>query len=204
MREHKLESFKMNPLILKLDISGRPLRWVSKEAGALLYCRDQVVWEAGKSAVRLHGGMSRVTGERSFLDVNTIIATRGVDAKLATQRTVPTLTNTQLFRRDGFMCMYCGNHFSARELTRDHVLPVSRGGKDRWENVVSACRPCNHRKGNWTLDELDRLGMRLLAVPYVPNHAEALILGNRRILTDQMEFLRAQCSRSPGFRDDES
>ena len=81
MREHKLESFKMNPLILKLDISGRPLRWVSKEAGALLYCRDQVVWEAGKSAVRLHGGMSRVTGERSFLDVNTIIATRGVDAK---------------------------------------------------------------------------------------------------------------------------
>ena len=187
----------MTPLILKLDVSGRPLRWVSKEEGALLYCRDQVVWEAGKSSVRLRGGMSRLTGERSFLDVNTIIATRGIDTKLATQRSVPALTNTQLFRRDGFLCMYCGDRFSMRELTRDHVLPVSRGGNDIWENVVTSCRPCNHRKGSWTLKEIDRIGMRLVAVPYIPNHAEALILGNRRILSDQMEFLRAQCSRSP-------
>ena len=47
----------MNPLILKLDVSGRPLRWVSKEAGALLYCKNQVVWEAGKSAVRCQFGV---------------------------------------------------------------------------------------------------------------------------------------------------
>ena len=203
MREHKLESFKMNPLILKLDISGRRYVGFPKRQGR---CCIVVIRSSGRPASPQCVCMVVCRGKREtfVLDVNTIIATRGVDAKLATQRAVPTLTNTQLFRRDGFMCMYCGNHFSARELTRDHVLPVSRGGKDRWENVVSACRPCNHRKGNWTLDELDRLGMRLLAVPYVPNHAEALILGNRRILTDQMEFLRAQCSRSPGFRDDES
>lgn len=186
----------MDALILKLDLSGRPLRWVSKEMGALLYCRGQVVWEAGDTVVRLHGGVSRRSGEQSFLDVNTIIATRGVDTKLAGYRAVPSLTNTQLFRRDAFMCMYCGQHFPARELTRDHVVPVSKGGRDVWENVVTSCRPCNHRKGNWSLDDLEGMGMRLLAVPYAPNHAEALILGNRRILADQMAFLRAQCSKN--------
>ena len=188
----------MNAMILKLDVSGRPLRWISKEEGALLYCRGQVAWEAGDSAVRLHGGVSRLTGVRSFLDVNTIIATRGVDVPLAKLRSVPVLTNTDLFRRDENLCLYCGNRFSTRDLTRDHVMPVSRGGKDAWENVVTACRPCNHRKGNWTLKEIDRLGMRLLAVPYAPNYAEALILDNRRILTDQMAFLKSQCLRMPG------
>ncbi|MEM7408380.1 MAG: HNH endonuclease [Pseudomonadota bacterium] len=187
----------MDALILKCDVSGRPLRWVSKEVGALLYCRDQVAWEAGDTTVRLHGGVSRMTGARSFMDVNTIIATRGVDAKLARLRAVPALTNTHLFRRDNNICMYCGESFATRDLTRDHVVPVSRGGKDVWENVVTACRPCNHRKGNWTPEEIDRVGMRLLAVPYAPNHAEALILGNRRILADQMAFLRSQCSRAP-------
>lgn len=185
----------MDALILKLDLSGRPLRWVSKEMGALLYCRDQVVWEAGDSVVRLHGGLSRRTGARSFLDVNTIIATRGVDVKLAAHRMVPALTNTQLFRRDSNMCMYCGQNFTTKELTRDHVVPVSKGGSDVWENVVTSCRPCNHRKGNWSVRELEGMGMRLLAVPYAPNHAEALILGNRRILADQMAFLRAQCTK---------
>jgi hypothetical protein len=188
----------MNAMILKLDVSGRPLRWVSKEEGALLYCRNQVVWEAGASVVRLHGGISRLTGQRSFMDVNTIIATRGVDVQLAKQRAVPALTNPHLFRRDGNMCLYCGERFATRELTRDHVVPVSRGGKDVWQNVVTACRSCNHRKGNWTVREIDQFGMRLLAVPYAPNHAEALILGNRRILIDQMAFLKLQCSRAPG------
>lgn len=188
----------INAMILKLDVSGRPLRWISKEEGALLYCRGQVVWEAGESAVRLHGGVSRLTGVRSFLDVSSIIATRGVDVQLAKLRSVPVLTNTDLFRRDENICLYCGNRFSALDLTRDHVMPVSRGGTDVWENVVTACRPCNHGKGNWTLKEIERLGMRLLAVPYAPNHAEVLILGNRRILTDQMAFLKSQCSRMPG------
>lgn len=77
-------------------------------------------------------------------------------------------------------------------LTRDHVKPVSRGGKDQWSNVVAACRICNTRKGNRLPEEAH---MPLLAVPYVPNWAEYLALSNRRILVDQMDFLKSQFSQ---------
>ncbi|MGH8594084.1 MAG: HNH endonuclease, partial [Gammaproteobacteria bacterium] len=65
----------------------------------------------------------------------------------------------------------------------------SRGGHDRWSNVVTACRSCNTRKGNRLAEEV---GIALLAVPYVPNWAEFLALSNRRILADQMQFLKSQ------------
>jgi 5-methylcytosine-specific restriction endonuclease McrA len=69
------------------------------------------------------------------------------------------------------------------------VHPVSRGGRDIWENVVSACYACNSRKGNRTPQQA---GMPLLAVPYRPSWIEHLILSNRNILADQMAFLKAQ------------
>src|SRR3546814_5368592 len=65
-------------------------------------------------------------------------------------------------------------------------MPASRGGASIWENCVTACRSCNQRKDDRTPEEAN---MRLLAVPYIPNLAEYLILSNRRILADQMEFL---------------
>ena len=62
------------------------------------------------------------------------------------------VTNTFLFARDDYTCMYCGRHreeLKGRQfLTRDHVLPISRGGGNTWDNVVTACSPCNNRKGN--------------------------------------------------------
>jgi 5-methylcytosine-specific restriction endonuclease McrA len=90
--------------------------------------------------------------------------------------------------------MYCGGEHREIELTRDHVIPLSKGGKDRWSNVVTACRQCNTRKGNRTPEIAN---MPLLAVPYVPNWAEFLALSNRRILMDQMEFLKTQFSGRP-------
>ena len=72
--------------------------------------------------------------------------------------------------------------------------PRSRGGGDDWENVVTACKPCNARKDNMTIKEAERIGIRLLAVPYRPNLAEGLILQNRNILADQMQFLSARGS----------
>ena len=101
------------------------------------------------------------------------------------------LTNRTLFQRDRNLCLYCGREFSVRDLTCDHVLPASRGGRNVWENCVAACRACNQRKNNRTPEEAR---MKLLAVPYTPNLAEYLILSNRRILVDQMAFLKA-CSR---------
>ena len=57
-----------------------------------------------------------------------------------------------LFLRDLYTCQYCLETFSTSELTVDHVVPYSRGGKTRWDNCVAACKSCNSRKGNklWT------------------------------------------------------
>jgi 5-methylcytosine-specific restriction endonuclease McrA len=65
-------------------------------------------------------------------------------------------------------------------------VPSSKGGQDIWMNVVSACSKCNQKKDDLTLQES---GMTLLYAPYIPSRAEHLILANRRILADQMEFL---------------
>ncbi|RJP19055.1 MAG: HNH endonuclease [Candidatus Omnitrophota bacterium] len=67
--------------------------------------------------------------------------------------------------RDGFICQYCGEQFSPDELTLDHVIPISRGGHDSWSNVVTACKHCNHKKGNNLLEEL---GMNVLSRPRRP------------------------------------
>jgi 5-methylcytosine-specific restriction endonuclease McrA len=70
-----------------------------------------------------------------------------------------------VLKRDGNRCQYCGRVF--RELTLDHILPVSRGGRDDWENVVAACRDCNRKKGNRTPDEA---GLTLFARPRRPHY----------------------------------
>ena len=60
----------------------------------------------------------------------------------------PAFTRFNVFLRDGFTCQYCGGRFPTQDLTFDHVVPRSRGGKTTWENVVTACSSCNLRKGN--------------------------------------------------------
>jgi len=67
------------------------------------------------------------------------------------------LTRREIFIRDNFTCQYCGRH--GHELTIDHVIPRSRGGLHTWENVVSACRTCNHRKGGKSVAEA-RMSLR--------------------------------------------
>jgi 5-methylcytosine-specific restriction endonuclease McrA len=57
-------------------------------------------------------------------------------------------TRFNVFLRDHFRCQYCGAEFSSKDLTFDHVVPRSRGGETRWDNVLAACEPCNTRKGS--------------------------------------------------------
>ncbi|HJK95962.1 MAG TPA: HNH endonuclease [Polyangiaceae bacterium LLY-WYZ-14_1] len=73
--------------------------------------------------------------------------------------------------RDGFTCQYCQRTLPVRELTCDHVLPRTRGGATGWENIVTACRPCNERKGNRTPAEA---AMLLPAPPKAPRWLPAL------------------------------
>ena len=97
-----------------------------------------------------------------------------------------------LFRRDQHICAYCGNRFLVGDLSRDHVQPVSKGGPNIWTNVVTACHSCNKYKDDRTPEQA---GMELYYVPYTPNRAEWLILQNRKILADQMDFLIAKVPR---------
>jgi 5-methylcytosine-specific restriction endonuclease McrA len=73
------------------------------------------------------------------------------------------ISRRALFARDGWRCVYCGS--SSGRLTLDHVVPRSKGGESIWENVVTACAPCNHRKGNRTLQEAK---MELRFLPKAP------------------------------------
>lgn len=139
---------------------------------------------------RVRGGLCRATGRRSEIHLPSIIACGG--GQLARPRANYPLSNPALFARDRHHCLYCAQPFAANALTRDHVVPLSRGGRDRWENVVTACRRCNQHKGSRLLEEI---GWELLALPYRPNNAEYLALINsRRILADQMDFLATQFS----------
>ncbi len=184
----------MVPLILRLDIAGSPVTWIPWQDAVCLYSRDMIAWTAGESVFKINGGTNRATGMRSFININSIIAIKRSANNKHPKRNIPPLTNRELFLRDAHLCMYCGGEFRESQLTRDHVLPMSRGGKDRWSNVVTACRFCNARKGNKTPEEARS---PLFAIPYVPNWAEYLALSNRRILADQMEFLKSQFSDRP-------
>ncbi|MGQ9676709.1 MAG: HNH endonuclease [Chloroflexota bacterium] len=81
------------------------------------------------------------------------------------------LTRREIFLRDGYTCQYCGTR--SRDLTIDHVIPRRHGGKHTWENLVSACRACNHRKGGKTLEEAK---MKLLHLPHQPRASSYYVL----------------------------
>jgi len=157
------------------------------------YARRMVAWSYGEVVATYHGGVSRMTGARSQLSTHSIIAIKGAVDFAKDHHAEPHLSNTSLFFRDRHMCAYCGGQYKERDLSRDHVMPVYLGGKDRWMNVVTACRGCNTRKGGRSPEQA---GMPLLYVPYVPNRHEHFILRNRRILADQMEYLLAGVPKS--------
>jgi 5-methylcytosine-specific restriction endonuclease McrA len=99
------------------------------------------------------------------------------------------LSRRNVFLRDGHRCQYCGLRLSSRELTCDHVVPRSQGGKMSWENVVTACGPCNRRKGGRTPEQAF---MKLRTVPRRPESlplVAALNLGDRRPPKAWLDFL---------------
>ena len=187
--------YDLSQEVLRTDSAGMPLEWIDYQDAVKLYHLGQVAYGCGTPLYRLHGGICAKTGRRSIIEVNSIIATYGNNHALAKAREhyVPPLNNHTLFKRDAHVCMYCGKRFSSGELSREHVTPLSRGGRDNWKNVVTACKRCNNHKAGRTPEEAH---MQLLAIPFTPNHAEYIFLKGRRILADQMEFLMAHFPRS--------
>lgn len=181
--------------ILRTDVAGMPLEWVDYRDAVRLYHTGQVAYECGSALLRLHGGVNACSGLRSIVEISSIIATHGTPqiSVLRGADYAPPLNNFALFKRDAYLCMYCGEQFLDAQLSRDHVTPLSHGGKDVWTNVITACRRCNHHKAGRTPEQA---GMELLAVPFSPTYAEYIYLKGRKVLADQMEYLLAHFPRS--------
>ena len=171
--------------ILKLDVSGQPRGWLTLNEAITAYARGGVLYGIGESLAPVFGGIQRLTGIRSEIVLQPIIALEG----RVLNHFTPPLCNRTLFRRDGHRCLYCGSQFRRSELTRDHVIPISRGGGNKWENVVAACKRCNWLKDCQTPEEAS---MPLLAVPFKPNTYEWHYLAKERVLADQMAYLSQQ------------
>ena len=182
--------------ILRLNYAGLPIGWITYQTAVRLYCNDQVTYECGNSSLLIRGGSNRTSGLQSKILINSIVATKNY-SKISYSDYIPPLTNTTLFKRDAGTCLYCGESYTLKVLSRDHIIPLSRGGQDNWMNTVTACKRCNNHKGDNTLEQS---GMTLLAVPFIPSRIEYLILRGRTILADQMDFLLSHVPKTSRIR----
>lgn len=121
--------------------------------------RAVVLLHRGKAEL-LENGSGVLRAPRITLPLPSVIRLISLIKRPRPQRR---LTRAEVFNRDGHTCQYCGRQ--TRELTLDHVIPRYRDGEHVWENVVSACIPCNHRKAGRTPAEA---GMRLIRHPVSP------------------------------------
>lgn len=173
--------------ILALDISGTPRQWISMDDAITYHATNSVAWSMGDIVAKYRGGIQN-DGTESYLESPSIIAIKG-RAFNPYKHSQVALSNRTLFGRDRHVCAYCGGHFpNYNQLSRDHIMPRYHGGENTWMNVVTACKDCNSKKGHKTLKEAR---LELLYAPYIPNHYENILLQNRTILADQMEYLLA-------------
>jgi len=142
----------LNKPVLVLNQNYEPLNVCNQRRALVLVDRGKAeVLEHGTSVLR---STSRSLQAPSVIRLIYLIRRPRPKARLCRK---------EIFVRDGYTCQYCGTR--GRDLTIDHVVPRHRGGKHIWENLVSACRSCNHRKGGKTIEEAR---MRLPRAPVQP------------------------------------
>ena len=173
----------MDPLVLTVDMAGLPQAWVELEEAITYHAKQTVAWSLGEVVREFRGGWQR-DGSRSRLSTKSILAIKGSAGRPLSH--TPGLTNPMLFARDRQVCAYCGGRFLYRDLSRDHIIPASRGGRDTWMNSVTACRPCNTRKGNRFPEEI---GMHPLTHPVEP-HFVHLSWAVRRLTPTQARYIK--------------
>lgn len=138
-----------------LNASYEPINVVEDTRGVVLILN-------GKAETVLDSDRICASGDRGTMVMFPSVIRLIEMADVPRIRQIP-LSRKALFSRDGHRCQYCGE--KAGRLEVEHVLPRSRGGKNEWKNVVTACRPCNARKRDRTPEEA---GMKLLTKPFAP------------------------------------
>lgn len=145
-----MSAIDANVLVLNSDF--RPLNVCNVRRAVVLLEKEKA------TTVELDGVLIR--SERRSLRAPSVIR---LSYHVKRPRPVVKLTRREILARDDHQCQYCGRR--ANDLTIDHVTPRHRGGQHTWENVVAACKSCNHRKGGRTVSEAH---MALLRPPFRP------------------------------------
>lgn len=142
----------VNSSVLVLNQNYEPLNVCNARRAVVL------IWR-GKAEI-LENGRGLIRSPSSVFLLPSVIRLVYLIRRPTPQRR---LTRREVFTRDRYTCQYCGRE--TRELTIDHITPRHRGGRHVWENLVSACMACNHRKAGRTPHEA---GMKLLRQPFAP------------------------------------
>lgn len=154
----------MSKTVLVLNATYEPLSLVSVRRAIILLLREKAeLVEATEQMLR---------SSRLSMPVPLVIRLTYY-VRLPQRRVPPTRNGVML--RDAYTCQYCGAMPGRDQLTVDHVVPRSRGGVRSWQNLVTACKPCNHRKGNRTPEEAK---MRLRRKPFEPTYMALVLLSN--------------------------
>lgn len=122
-----------------------------------------------EKAILVQNGRGYIQGVRQKFPAPNIIRLSYI---IKRPRPVVKLSKSEVFRRDKYICQYCGK--KSPNLTIDHVIPRSKAGKHSWGNLVTACAKCNNRKGNRTDEQAN---MKLLTAPKAPGASALYIFG---------------------------
>lgn len=156
----------MNP-VLVLNATYEPLNVVSVRRAVLLLLKEKAeIVEATEAWLR-----------SEHLAVPVPLVIRLVYYVRIPRRFSLPVSRRTVMARDNYTCQYCGSRLSKSQLTIDHIMPRSRGGKASWDNVTTACGPCNRRKGNRTPAEAR---MPLLSQPRRPQYLAFTLLEGAR------------------------
>ncbi|KAK9128430.1 hypothetical protein Syun_017227 [Stephania yunnanensis] len=182
-RDDELSSFRG----LVLDISYRPVNVVCWKRAICLEFMEKVRLLAD---VLEYYGQTVNSSNGSFY-IPAVLRVPHLLQVVKRRRIKQNLSRKSIFFRDMFTCQYC---CSRENLTIDHVLPISRGGEWKWENLVTACSKCNSRKGQKTLEEAN---MKLIKAPKTPKDFDILAIP---LTTAAIKTLRSKKSLPDEWR----
>lgn len=163
---------------LLLNATFEPLKVISWQRAMTLLVQDKV------EIVRTHDREVRAV-TFSFKLPSVVRLLRFVKVRNAH---AVKFSRANIYLRDDYTCQYCAHQFEPRDLTFDHVTPVAQGGRRAWDNIVTACSPCNSRKDNRTPEQA---GMKLLRQPRRPSASSRYkaTIGIRRTPDSWRDFL---------------
>jgi 5-methylcytosine-specific restriction endonuclease McrA len=161
--ERRLKLFykEMTMQTLVLNVSYEPVRVIPWQRGIKMICLEK--------ADLVEGYERRARSQRASMPIPAVVRL----GRYHKNREQISLQRQYVYARDGWRCCYCGEKFPTHDLTYDHVVPRSKGGKTRWQNIVTSCSPCNGKKGDRTPEEA---GMRLLRKPVRPRWMPLVIV----------------------------